>query len=220
MNTVETTVGYALLGAAACFVLGLHLMNSPRTARRGNTLSAAGMAAAITATVVLLADQGAITATGWLVLLLGGVLGSGLGLYAARSVEMTSMPQLVSLFNAVGGGAAVLIAVTDLLQTAHPGDLAARVTVPGALDIVIGAVTFSGSLIAAGKLQGTIPGRPIIFPGARATSVALLLPSSRWERCGWSWTPAASPRCSSCCWPRWPSASRWSCRSAARTCPS
>ncbi|WP_329320558.1 NAD(P)(+) transhydrogenase (Re/Si-specific) subunit beta [Streptomyces sp. NBC_01262] len=173
MNTVETTVGYALLGAAACFVLGLHLMNSPRTARRGNTLSAAGMAAAITATVVLLADQGAITATGWLVLLLGGVLGSGLGLYAARSVEMTSMPQLVSLFNAVGGGAAVLIAVTDLLQTAHPGDLAARVTVPGALDIVIGAVTFSGSLIAAGKLQGTIPGRPIIFPGARATSVAL-----------------------------------------------
>ncbi|MFI6937376.1 NAD(P)(+) transhydrogenase (Re/Si-specific) subunit beta [Streptomyces sp. NPDC050287] len=173
MNTVETTVGYTFLGAAACFVLGLHLMNSPRTARRGNTLSAAGMAAAITATVVLLADQGAITATGWLVLLLGGVLGSGLGLYAARRVEMTSMPQLVSLFNAVGGGAAVLITVTDLLQTGRPGDLAARVTVPGALDIVIGAVTFSGSLIAAGKLQGTIPGRPIVFRGARAASVAL-----------------------------------------------
>jgi proton-translocating NAD(P)+ transhydrogenase subunit beta len=173
MNTVETTVGYAFLGAAACFVLGLHLMNSPRTARRGNALSAAGMGAAVVATVVLLVNQGAITATGWLVLVLGGVLGSGLGLYAARTVEMTAMPQLVSLFNAVGGGAAVLITVTELLQTAHPGGLAARVTVPGALDIVIGAVTFSGSLVAAGKLQGTIPGRPVVFPGARAAGVTL-----------------------------------------------
>ncbi|MFL6110714.1 MAG: NAD(P)(+) transhydrogenase (Re/Si-specific) subunit beta, partial [Catenulispora sp.] len=173
MDTLETTVGYVFVGAAACFVLGLHLMNSPRSARRGNALSAAGMAVAIVATVVLLVDQGAITATGWLVLVLGGALGSAAGLYAARKVQMTAMPQLVSLFNAVGGGAAVLVTVTDILQTAHPGALAARVTVPGALDIVIGAVTFSGSLIAAGKLQGTIPGRPIVFPGARAASVVL-----------------------------------------------
>jgi NAD(P) transhydrogenase subunit beta len=173
VNTVETAVRYTFLGAAACFVLGLHLMNSPRTARRGNTLSAAGMAAAVIATAVLLVDQGAISATGWLVLVLGGVLGSALGLYAARKVEMTAMPQLVSLFNAVGGGAAVLITLTDLLQAAHAGGLAARTTVPGALDIVIGAVTFSGSLIAAGKLQGTIPGRPIVFRGARVAGVAL-----------------------------------------------
>ena len=173
MDTVETVVAYVFLGAAACFVLGLHFMNSPRTARRGNALSAAGMATAIIATAVLLADQGTITATGWLVLILGGVLGSALGLYAARTVAMTAMPQLVSLFNAVGGGAAVLITVTDLLQSDHPGALAARISVPGALDIVIGAVTFSGSLIAAGKLQGTIAGRPIVFPGARAASVAL-----------------------------------------------
>ena len=173
MDTIETIVGYVLLGAAACFVLGLHFMNSPRTARRGNALSAAGMATAIAATVVLLTDQKAITATGWLVLVLGGVLGSALGLYAARSIAMTAMPQLVSLFNAVGGGAAVLVAVTDLQQSRHPGTLAARISVPGALDIVIGGVTFSGSLIAAGKLQGTIPGRPIVFPGARAASLAL-----------------------------------------------
>ncbi|GHB31917.1 NAD(P) transhydrogenase subunit beta [Streptomyces umbrinus] len=173
MNTLETTVRFVFLGAAACFVLGLHLMNSPRTARRGNTLSAAAMGVAIGATAVLLLDEGDITGTGWLVLVLGGVLGSALGLYAAQQIEMTAMPQLVSLFNAVGGGAAALIAVNDLLQTAHPESLGARITVPGALDIVIGAVTFSGSLIAAGKLQGWVPGRPIVFRGARGLNVAL-----------------------------------------------
>ncbi|MEU6849416.1 NAD(P)(+) transhydrogenase (Re/Si-specific) subunit beta [Actinacidiphila alni] len=175
MNTLETTVRYVFLGAAACFVIGLHLMNSPRTARRGNTISAAAMGAAITATVVLLADDGVITTTGWLVLIAGGVLGSALGLYAARTVQMTAMPQLVSLFNAVGGGAAVLIAVDDLLQTGDPSGLAARVTVPGALDIVIGAVTFSGSLIAAGKLQGVVPSRPLVFRGARPLTAVLAL---------------------------------------------
>src|SRR4051812_1489703 len=108
------------------------MMNSPRTARRGNTVSAAGMGAAIVATAVLLADEGAITATGWLMLVLGGVVGSAFGLYAARSVQMTAMPQLVSLFNAVGGGAAVLITVNDLLQTDDAAALAARITVPGA----------------------------------------------------------------------------------------
>ncbi|WP_042392901.1 NAD(P)(+) transhydrogenase (Re/Si-specific) subunit beta [Streptacidiphilus carbonis] len=173
MNAVESTVRYVLLGTAACFVLGLHLMNSPRSARRGNALSAAAMAVAVAATAVLLLDRGSVNGTAWLVLVLGGAFGSGCGLYAARSVEMTAMPQLVSLFNAVGGGAAVLITVQDLLGTDHPAGLGARVTLPGALDVVIGTVTFSGSLIAAGKLQGTVPGRPIVFPGARAAAVLL-----------------------------------------------
>ncbi|MDH6447676.1 MULTISPECIES: NAD(P)(+) transhydrogenase (Re/Si-specific) subunit beta [unclassified Streptomyces] len=170
---VSDTVHYVFLAAAACFVLGLHLMNHPRTARRGNTLSAGAMAVAIAATVWLVADEGTISRTGWLVLVSGGLVGAALGLYAAREVRMTAMPQLVSLFNAVGGGAAALIAVNDLLRIENAG---ARVSLPGALDIVIGAVTFSGSLVAAGKLQGLVSGAPVVFPGARLLNV--LLPAS------------------------------------------
>ncbi|MGC0343135.1 NAD(P)(+) transhydrogenase (Re/Si-specific) subunit beta [Streptomyces sp. SLBN-8D4] len=170
---VSDTVHYVFLAAAACFVLGLHLMNHPRTARRGNTLSAGAMALAIAATVWLVADEGTISRTGWLVLVSGGLVGAALGLYAAREVKMTAMPQLVSLFNAVGGGAAALIAVNDLLRLENAG---ARTSLPGALDIVIGAVTFSGSLVAAGKLQGLVSGAPVVFPGARLLNV--LLPAS------------------------------------------
>ncbi|MCH5671936.1 NAD(P)(+) transhydrogenase (Re/Si-specific) subunit beta [Streptomyces gilvus] len=173
MDTDSNAVHYVFLGTAACFVLGLHLMNHPRTARRGNTISASAMAVAIAATVWLVIHQSTITTTGWLVLASGGLVGAALGLYAAREVKMTAMPQLVSLFNAVGGGAAALIAVNDLLQAENPAGLGARVSLPGALDIVIGAVTFSGSLIAAAKLQGVVSGAPVVFPGARLLNVLL-----------------------------------------------
>ncbi|QNP68280.1 NAD(P)(+) transhydrogenase (Re/Si-specific) subunit beta [Streptomyces roseirectus] len=173
---VSDAVHYVFLAAAACFVLGLHLMNHPRTARRGNALSAAAMSLAVAAAVWLVADEGAITRTGWLVLASGGLLGAALGLWAAREIRMTAMPQLVSVFNAVGGGAAALIAVNDLLQARDPAGTGVRVSLPGALDIVIGAVTFSGSLIAAGKLQGVVSGAPVVLPGARLLN--LLLPAS------------------------------------------
>ncbi|HIW62933.1 MAG TPA: NAD(P)(+) transhydrogenase (Re/Si-specific) subunit beta [Candidatus Stackebrandtia excrementipullorum] len=172
MSTTETVIRYVFLAAAACLVLGLHLMNSPATARRGNLLSAGAMTVAIGATAVLMADQGAITATGWIVMVLALAVGSVAGLYLARTVEMTAMPQLVSLFNAVGGGAAVLLAVEHIRQedVAH---LLPQVTVPGGLDIVIGAVTFTGSLVAAGKLQGMVPGRPIVFKGSGVLNIVL-----------------------------------------------
>jgi NAD(P) transhydrogenase subunit beta len=173
MSDLQTAMGYVFLAAAASFVLGLHLMNSPATARRGNQLSAAGMAAALVATVVLIIEQGAITATGWLVMIVGAAAGTSAGLYAARTVQMTAMPQLVSLFNAVGGGAAALLAVNHLAQAAGSQELGGRVTVPAAVDIMVGAVTFTGSLLAAGKLQGVVPGRPIVYPGARVTNAVL-----------------------------------------------
>ncbi|MEV0486729.1 NAD(P)(+) transhydrogenase (Re/Si-specific) subunit beta [Streptomyces sp. NPDC050508] len=176
MDTVSNAVHYVFLAAAACFVIGLHLMNHPRTARRGNTLSAGAMAVAIGGTVWLVVHESRITSTGWLVLVSGGLVGAALGLWAARGVKMTDMPQLVSIFNAVGGGAAAVIAVNDLLQADHPSALGARVSLPGALSIVIGAVTFSGSLVAAGKLQGLVSGSPVVFPGARLLNV--LLPAS------------------------------------------
>ncbi|MDQ7910183.1 NAD(P)(+) transhydrogenase (Re/Si-specific) subunit beta [Phytohabitans sp. ZYX-F-186] len=171
MSTVETLVRLAYLAAATCFVLGLHQMNAPSTARRGNRLSIAGMLLAVAATLVLLVDSGGTTAAGWAVLSAGAVVGTVAGLWAARAVPMTAMPQLVSLFNAVGGGAAALVAIPEL---APPAD-AASVRVPAALDIVIGAVTFAGSLVAAGKLQGLVPGRPVVFPGARVVGGGLAL---------------------------------------------
>lgn len=186
MSATSTIVALVYLVAAVGFVLGLHLMRSPATARRGNLLSAAGMAAAILATFAslierdgLLADYGAprIKPVVWIVLLAGTAVGAVGGLVSARRVQMTAMPQLVSLFNAVGGGAAALVAIVELTRRVADADLmlvgshvGAGVTIPVGLDVIIGAVTFSGSLIAAGKLQGLVSGAPISFPGSRAAS--------------------------------------------------
>ena len=173
MTTFDTTTHLLYLGTAVCFVLGLHMMNSPATARRGNQLSALGMAVAVGLTVVVLVHERTITATAAIVLAAGAAAGAGAGLVAARRVKMTAMPQLVSLFNAVGGGAAALIAFADAL----PGttDRPISTTLATFLDVLIGGVTFSGSLIAAGKLAGFVPGRPITFRGARAINLLLAL---------------------------------------------
>ena len=160
--------------AAACFVVGLHLMNSPATARRGNQVSTAGMVIAGVATLILLIHDGTVTAAGWIVLISGGLIGSAVGLYAAQTVQMTAMPQLVSMFNSVGGGAAALVAVNDYINSeSHVGGVLGTTTVFTLLDVLIGSVTFSGSIIAAGKLQGVIGGQPIIFKGSRLLNVVL-----------------------------------------------
>jgi NAD(P) transhydrogenase subunit beta len=174
----EDAITLILLLAATCFVIGLHLMNAPPTANHGNRLSAVGMAVAVAATLALIAHDGTITTTGWLMLAVGGVLGSGLGLYLARSVEMTAMPQLVSLFNAVGGGAAALVAIADFVRLAGIAGaptIAARTSVTSVLDVVIGAVTLSGSIVAAGKLQGFIPSNPVVIPGGRYINLVMAL---------------------------------------------
>jgi NAD(P) transhydrogenase subunit beta len=168
MNAFDTTVHLVYLACATCFVVGLHLMNAPATARRGNQLSAAGMAAAVVVTAAVLAWERHITAPAVAALVLGVAAGAVAGLVAARRVKMTAMPQLVSLFNAVGGGAAALIALGDSIG--HAGMLAQpplQTTVTVALDLMIGGLTFSGSLIASGKLAGILPGRPVTVRGGR-----------------------------------------------------
>jgi NAD(P) transhydrogenase subunit beta len=160
--------------AASGFVLGLHLMNNPATARRGNQVSTSGMALAIAVTLALVIHSGAISATGWTVMLAGALVGSAIGLYSARTVQMTAMPQLVSVFNAVGGGAAALVAIHDYIRLTDAGvGVATSTTVTTLLDVVIGSVTFSGSIIAAGKLQGVITSAPVTFPGARVVNLLL-----------------------------------------------
>jgi NAD(P) transhydrogenase subunit beta len=177
MSTFTTVVRLAYLVSAVCFVLGLHLMNSPARARRGNTISATGMALAIIVTIADVAHQRTITGTGWAIVVAGIVVGAVAGLVGARGVKMTDMPQLVSLFNAAGGGAAALVAITEFVRLAqhHSLDLSTRTSVATVLDVVIGAVTFSGSLVAAGKLQGIVSSAPVTFPAVRLLNAVLAL---------------------------------------------
>jgi NAD(P) transhydrogenase subunit beta len=175
MTVFAFLIGVVYLGAATLFVVGLHLMRLPSTARRGNLISAGGMVIAILATVVFsLVDAGG-SWIAWLALLVGAALGAAFGIVRARTVKMTDIPQLVSIFNAVGGGAAAAVAFADFVQhaaaTGAGSQLGLTVSIPIVLDVIIGSVTFSGSLIAAGKLQGLISGKPLTFPGARVLNV-------------------------------------------------
>jgi NAD(P) transhydrogenase subunit beta len=172
MNAFDWIIQLVYVAAATCFVLGLHLMNSPASARRGNQVSTAGMTAAVLATLALIIHAGTISATGWLVMIAGALLGGGAGLYSARTVQMTAMPQLVSVFNAVGGGAAALVAINEYVKlTGASAGVPESTTITTLLDVLIGAVTFSGSVIAAGKLQGLINGAPVTFRGSRAANI-------------------------------------------------
>ncbi len=173
MNTFDWAIQLVYVASATCFVLGLHLMNTPATARRGNQVSTGGMIVALLATFVLMIHIGGVTAAGWAVMIAGALIGAAAGLYTARTVQMTAMPQLVSVFNAVGGGAAALVAIHDYVSSVSAGHVAEVTTVTTFLDVVIGSVTFSGSIIAAGKLQGMINGAPITFPGSRFVNIAV-----------------------------------------------
>jgi NAD(P) transhydrogenase subunit beta len=177
LQIVEILVRIAWLAGAVAFVIGLARMNSPATARNGNLVSAAGMTVAIVATAILILTRqlsgDGISAVVWVIIILGVVLGGGLGLYTARTVKMTAMPQLVSLFNAVGGGAAALIAIDDYLRLVGSDTVRIDLHIFIVLDIIIGSITFTGSIIASGKLQGLIPGKPIIVPGGQLVTLAL-----------------------------------------------
>ncbi|MBF4606899.1 NAD(P)(+) transhydrogenase (Re/Si-specific) subunit beta [Curtobacterium sp. VKM Ac-1393] len=174
MNVVGFVAGCAYLAAAILFVTGLHRMRTPSTARSGNLVSAAGMAVTIVATAVVAISAGTGEIWGWSALAVGLAVGSVFGAVRARSTEMTDVPQFVSLLNAVGGGAAAAVALTDFLRrTGTATELTPTSTVPIALDVLIGGVTLSGSLIAAGKLQGIVSGAPIRLVGARVVNTVV-----------------------------------------------
>ena len=180
LDIIEILVRIAWLVGAVAFVIGLARMNSPATARNGNLVSAGGMAVAVGATAILILarqllgpDSFGIRASTWALIIGGVLIGGGVGLYTARVVKMTAMPQLVSLFNAVGGGAAALIAIDDYLGLVGSGHVRIDEHVFIVLDIIIGSITFTGSLVASGKLQGLIAGKPILIPGGRLVTVAL-----------------------------------------------
>ena len=156
-----TTLGY--LVAAVLFILGLKRLSRPRTAVRGNQFGAAGMLIAV---VVTLTDN-AILRFEWIVA--GLVLGAAVGALLAVRVRMTAMPELVALFNGFGGGASVLVATASYIEAADLATDTTRLSAAAALASLIGAVTFTGSLVAFGKLQERL--RWSGFPGMGMVSV-------------------------------------------------
>ncbi|MDT8445124.1 MAG: NAD(P)(+) transhydrogenase (Re/Si-specific) subunit beta, partial [Desulfuromonadales bacterium] len=151
--------------AAVLFILGLKFLSRPDTARRGNTLSALGMLLAV---VVTLLDQSIIDYR-WI--MLGIVIGAVIGALAARLVAMTAMPEMVALLNGFGGISSLLVGWVALAQ---PG-LGSFILMTIFLSILIGGMTFTGSLVAWGKLSERISGRPFLFHGQRPVNALLLL---------------------------------------------
>jgi NAD(P) transhydrogenase subunit beta len=143
------------LVAAVCFIIGLKGLTSPRTAPRGNLLGASGMLLAILATLL---DQHILT---FQLIIIGLVVGAAVGAYLALTVQMTAMPQMVAAFNGFGGGASALVAATALIA---PGDLTnvppIQLYVASTASGIIGAATFTGSMIAWAKLQGVLHWQP------------------------------------------------------------
>src|ERR671922_2671678 len=145
--------------AFICFILGLHFLNNPRTARRGNLVAAAGMAIAVIATLLIeeVGDYGLIA--------LGIAVGAAVGVPAARNVKMTAMPQMVALFNGVGGGAVALISWAEYRESLHfGGNPDAEILIPLLFAAIIGSISFWGSNIAFGKVPGLVPRRPLPLP--------------------------------------------------------
>ena len=172
--TLDTIVILVGVLAASGFVIGLHYMNSPARARTGNRISAAGMALAVIVTLAaLLLREGGVSPEGLIIIVGGFVIGGAAGLLLALRVAMTAMPQLVSLFNAVGGGAAAIVAIFDYGHVVGTPEEEVSTTIFVVLGVLIGSVTFSGSLVASGKLQGLIRGKPIRVPGGTLTTAAL-----------------------------------------------
>jgi len=163
-------VGLLYLLAIICFVLALRFLSSPRTARRGNWLGGLGMAVAIGTTLLL---DGI---SNWGLILAGGAVGTIVGVIGARRVKMTAMPQMVALFNGVGGGAAALVALAEFHVA--DGRLASEEVVSIVLSALIGSISFAGSLIAFGKLQELLSGRPIVFAGQNVANGVVLLGSA------------------------------------------
>jgi NAD(P) transhydrogenase subunit beta len=160
----------AYLLAAVLFIFGLKWLSSPTTARRGNFTSSLGMLIAVVATLFLQKFD-------YKLILLGIVIGSAIGAWMARAVKMTSMPQMVGLLNGFGGGASLLVAAAEWYRFYHSPELTLRMDTSISIyaSTLIGAVTLSGSIVAAGKLQEVISGRPILFAGQHIVNAILAL---------------------------------------------
>ena len=162
--------GIAYIVSAVLFILGLKRLGSPATARSGNRLSALAMLLAILATVL----SNDIASWEWI--LVGVIAGSGIGAYSARKVQMTSMPQLVAIFNGLGGAASAVVAAGELIRLIDLGEsIPQDVSITIMASVIIGGVTLTGSFIAYAKLQGVVPTRPLLLPIRNVINISLLI---------------------------------------------
>ena len=159
-----TNIAYVL--AAILFILGIKRLSSPKTARSGNTIASVGMLIAIVATLVSydLLDFQTIA--------IGMIIGAIIGALFAIKVEMTQMPQMVAIFNGFGGGASALVAAAEYFNPANPSTFNSSTI---AISVFVGTLTFTGSFIAFGKLQGFISGRPIVFTGQKLLNALIAI---------------------------------------------
>lgn len=168
MNRATEQLVY--LVAAILFIVGLQRLQSPATARSGNAVSGLGMLIAVIATLLsaeILSPY---------VVLAGLVVGSGVGYWMARTVKMTSMPQMVALLNGFGGAASLLVGGAEFLKSElHAEQIPIDTGITIQLSLFIGAITFTGSLIAWAKLQEVMTGKPIVFPAQKLLSALLVL---------------------------------------------
>ena len=176
-NPLGVVEWFVYLLAAVLFVVGLHMMNSPKTARKGNLISAAGMVMAVVMAFIVLfvteIGNGFEHLVAVVLLIVGILIGTIVGVWSAKKVKMTDMPQLVSVFNTVGGGAAALVALNDILTSEELPTLVVLIT--AGLGIMIGSVTFTGSLIAAGKLQGVKFLRKLTLPAKGVWNIGFIV---------------------------------------------
>jgi NAD(P) transhydrogenase subunit beta len=158
------------LVASILFIFGIKKLGSPKTARHGNMLSSLGMFLAV---VITLFDQRVLT---YEYIIIGIIIGSSIGAFMALKVEMTGMPQMVGILNGFGGGASALVAFAEYYHLMNSADsLEIPTGIAIVLSVLIGAVTFTGSLVAFGKLQGIVSGKVIKFPLQNPLNIILLL---------------------------------------------
>jgi NAD(P) transhydrogenase subunit beta len=152
------------------FILALHYLSSPAHARRGNQIGAVGMVIAVVVTWIK------IGTTSWWAMAIAMLIGGGFGAVAARRVKMTAMPQMVALFNGVGGGAAALIGLAEIHRILpEPGAPKVDISLAIVLSALIGSISFAGSMVAFAKLQELIGGRPITYVGQQFVNGALFI---------------------------------------------
>jgi NAD(P) transhydrogenase subunit beta len=162
-------INIAYLNSALCFIFGLKRLSSPTTARQGNQIAAVGMAIAVIATFFMPGLQSIL----WIII--GLAVGAVLATYAARTVKMTAMPQMVAIYNGMGGATAALV---SLVEFEHKLGIGRGETLSIVLGLIIGSISFSGSMIAFAKLQELMPGRPISTPRSGRSTPSSVSPSS------------------------------------------
>jgi NAD(P) transhydrogenase subunit beta len=165
-----SVIAVSYIVAAVLFIFGLKKLSSPASARSGNRLAAVGMTLALVATLV---DRQILS---YWTIALGMLVGAVMGIYFARTVQMTAMPQMVALFNGMGGATAALVSVAEFLRLSASGEaIGTGEAASIVLGTAIGAISFTGSIIAFGKLQEILPGKPLQFPLQRVVNALILL---------------------------------------------